>query len=162
VVRKIDDESAFAFYVGLGFDRSYGAVARKFNVCSRAIRKAAKRGDWLARLAKIEQEAQVRSDKKLAETRADVRERHLRMIKVVATRGLQAIQKYEIEDAADGVRAIEAAIKWERLIMGENSEQIGVSIQEQTRREVESFLVGVNEPDDDPDDDDDEKRDAPE
>ena len=144
--RKLDDEIAFAYYVGLGIERSHRAVARKFNVNRRAVGKASRRGNWMARLAKIEAEAQQQSDKKLTETRAEVRERHLKMIRAVASRGLMALQNHQLDDAMQGVKAIEAAIKLERIVMGEPSERVGLSIDELTRREVESFLATAEEP----------------
>src|SRR5690349_13667293 len=117
VARKLDDEAAFAFYVGLGSARTYGAVARRFNVTSRAIRKASKRNEWMARLAKIESDVQEQSDKKLTETRAQVRERHMKLLRAVESRAVEALQGHRLESAMQAVKAIEIAVKLERTVL---------------------------------------------
>lgn len=149
MARKLDDDAAFAFYVGLGMERSHAAVARKFNVTPRAIRKAVKRGDWVARLAKIEKEAQEQSDKRLAESRSQVRDRHLKMLRAVSSRAIEALQVHRLGDAMQAVKSVEMVIKLERMILGEPNERIGFSVEEVTRREVETFLAGAGEREDD-------------
>lgn len=146
MAKKLDDDAAFAYYVSLGEKRSYGQVARQFKVCPRAIRKASKRGDWIPRLERIEREAQERMDMSLVETRAEIKKRHLKMVRAVATRGLQVLQRHELERASEGVRAIDMAIRLERLLMGEPPENVGVSVAELTRREVETLVATPNEP----------------
>jgi len=145
VARKLDDDAAFQYYVSLGDDRSYRAVARHYKVCPRSIRNAAKRGDWVIRLDRIEKEARERMEQRLVETRVETRERHLRMLRAMATRGLQALQRHELGSALEGVRAIAEAIKLERVILGEPSEHVGLSVAELTRREVETFLAHPEE-----------------
>lgn len=146
MARKLDDEAAFAFYVGLAGERSYALVAKKFGVSHRAITKAAQRGNWAERLDQIDRDAQVRFDAKLTETRAEVRERHLKLVRAIASRGVQGLQAHQVDNARDAIKAIETAVKLERIIMGEPSERLGISIQEATRREVESFLAAEGEP----------------
>jgi len=152
VARKFDDDAAFAYYVSLGDERSYRAVARQFNVCHRSIRNAAKRSDWGIRLDRIEKEARERMEQRLVETRVETRERHLRMLRAMATRGLQALQRHDLGSAIEGVRAISEAIKLERVILGEPSEHVGMSVTELTRREIETFITtdtNTAAPDDD-------------
>jgi hypothetical protein len=147
--RKLDDDAAFAFYVGMGIKRSYHAVARQFKVTPRAIRKASKRGDWMARLARIEQEAQEQSDRKLAESRAQVRDRHLKMLRAVSSRAIEALQIHRLDDAMEAVKAVEMVVKMERMILGEPNERIGFSVEEVTRRELETFLTMSDAPETD-------------
>lgn len=151
MARKLDDDAAFAYYVSLGDDRSFRAVARQFKVCPRSIRNAARRGDWGIRLDRIEKEARERMEQRLVETRVETRERHLRMLRAMATRGLQALQRHELGSAIEGVRAISEAIKLERVILGEPSDHVGMSVTEVTRREIETFLATSTDPVD-PDD----------
>jgi hypothetical protein len=63
------------------------------------------------------------------------------MLRVVATKGVQALQRYELTDAMQAIRAIEMAVKLERTILGEPSETTGVTIESATRRELELLLV---------------------
>lgn len=151
--RTLDDEETFKYWVSLGDWRSFAKVAAHFGVARRAIQKCSLRNQWSKRLEAIEEASKKRADEILVETLAEVRARHLRMLKVVATRGLQALQVNELETASEGVKAVTEAIKLERVIHGETTANVGVSMQEMTRREVELFLIAEAEPDDDPDDD---------
>lgn len=139
--RKLPDEEAFTYYVGLGDHRSLGAVASKYCVTDRAVRKAAQRGNWSARLDKIEEEARAQNDRKRAETLAETRDRHLKMARAIGMRGAQALHAGPIETPMQGAKAIDMSIRLERLLLGEPTEIGGKSIEEVTRREVERFLI---------------------
>ena len=149
--RKFEEEKAFQYYVTLGQSRSFRQVAQHFKVCTRTVRNTAKRDDWMLRLDRIEVATQARLDQRLVETCVETRERHLRMLRAMATRGLQALQRHELTSASEGVRAIVEAIKLERVILGEPAERVGVSVEEMTRREVETFLAHPDEPEGGPD-----------
>lgn len=139
--RKLPDEEAFSFYVGLGHQRSLGAVASKYSVTYRAVTKAAKRGNWVERLAEIERAARMESDRKRAETLSEVRDRHLKMARAIGMRGAQALHAGPIETPMQGAKAIDMSIRLERLLLGEPTENFGPSIEEVTRREIERFVV---------------------
>lgn len=134
-------EDAFAFYVGLGAERSYQAVAEHFGVTKRTIVRAATREGWTARLAAIEASAQERADAKLAEGLAQTRERHLKLLRAMASRAAQAIQAYPLTNGMEGMRVAEMTIRLERLIMGEPTERAGISVEQITRSEIERLLV---------------------
>lgn len=151
--RRIPAEEAFQCYLSLGPGRSYDLVAEKLGASPRGIRKCAAKHRWGQRLAKIEADAVERTNKEFAESKTETRERHLKMLKVIETQGLLALQKFPIDSGFAGVKAVEAAIKLERLILGEPSAHVGVTIQETTRREIETFIARVDEPEDHEDDD---------
>lgn len=134
-------EDAFALYVSQGADRSHQAVADHYGVSKRTVTRAATRENWTARLAAIEANAQKRSDAKLAQGMAEVRERHLKLLRAMASRAAQAIQAYPLETAMEGMRVAEMTIKLERLIMGEPSERTGISVEQATKQELERLLV---------------------
>lgn len=145
MARKFDPEEAFASYVAAGDRRSYAALAKQYHVAKRSIAECARRHDWPARLAKIEAEAQAKSDKRMSDTRAETRERHLKLLRAVESRAVQALQAHALDSAMEGVRALDASIKLQRVILGEPNERIGFSIEEITRREVESFLAAEDD-----------------
>jgi len=132
---------AFEFYVSLGPERSYKAVAEKYDVTKRAITKCANREDWPKRLEKIEHDARENSDKKLTETLEEVRNRHLQTVRAMTKRALQGLQQFQLTTGIEAMRAAEMAIKLERLILGEPSERTEMSVEEITRRELKDFLV---------------------
>lgn len=132
---------AFEFYVSLGPSRSYRAVAEHFGVGKRAVTKHAAHEDWPGRLAKIEEEARERSDRKLVETLEEMRTRHLQMVRAMQARALVALKNFPLTSGMEGIKAGELSIKLERLLAGEASERTAVSIEEITRREIETLLV---------------------
>ena len=145
-------EDAFEFYVALGPGRSHQAVADHYSVSKRGVTKHAVKEGWADRLDKIEAEAREKTDKRLVETVEEMRTRHLKMLRVIAGRALNAIKQYPLTSGMDGVRAAELVIKMQRLVIGEPSERTAVSVEQVTRREMETLLAV---PDDEPGDDDD-------
>jgi hypothetical protein len=107
---KIPPE-AFDFYVSLGHTRTYQQVADKYGVSRRGVQKVADRDDWGGRLDEIEREAQERSDKALSETVAEIRVRHLKMLKGMAGRAVKAISEHPLNTGMEGMRAAEIVIK---------------------------------------------------
>lgn len=147
--RKLPTD-AFDYYVTLGSHRSYQAVADHFGVSKRTVIRCAARENWIDRLAKIEQESRERGDKRLAETLDEMRERHLRTLRAMNARALAALKQYPLTSGMEAMRAAEIAIKLERLVAGEASERTELSLEEITKRELESWLEsgpGGTEPD---------------
>src|SRR5688572_10432419 len=128
-------EGAFDYYVGLGENRSYEAVAQQFGVSKRAITKLAARAEWPTRLERIEREAREKSAKRLVETLDEMNQRHLRITKAVQARALEALKSMSLDTAMDAVRALDISIKQERLIRGEPTDRSETSIAETVERE---------------------------
>ncbi len=141
---------AFEFYVSLGPDRSYEKVAGHYDVSKRAVTNAAGRDNWVGRLAKIEAEARQATDKKLGESIEEMNERHLKVVKAVLGKGLETLKSLSLANAMDAVRAIDMALKQERVIRGEPSERTAMTIAETTRDEIQRLLT-VEEVDEDDD-----------
>jgi len=134
---------AFDHYVAQGTGRSYQATADHFQVSKCAISKKAKKEDWAGRLAKIEGQARVSSDKKLAESLGEMHDRHLTLLKAVGMRVAECLQKFPLQDGMDGIRGVEMIIKMERLLAGEASKRTELSIEEITRHEIRTLLKVV-------------------
>jgi hypothetical protein len=147
MIRIPDD--AFEQYVAMGPLRSYRGLADKLHVTKRAVSKCAHREDWAGRLAKIDQASRERSDERIAETLDETRTRHLRSLKAVQGRAIEALKKFPLNSANEAVSALEKAIRLERLILGEPSERGELAVAEITRRELDTLLVSEDEDDDD-------------
>jgi ribosome-binding ATPase YchF (GTP1/OBG family) len=132
---------AFGYYVALGDDRSYSAVASHFEVSKRAVVKAAAREDWASRLQEIDQEAREKADQKLGETLSEMRSRHQKLLRAMSTRAANALRAYPLTSGMEAMKAAEMVIKLERLILGEPSQRSTLSVEQVTRREVESLLA---------------------
>ena len=141
---------SFDFYVGLGAERSYQTVADHFGVTKRAVTKRASQERWQARVADLEATARRAAEKKPLETLEEMSVRHLKSLRVVQGRALETLRSTAIESAMDAVRALDMALKQERVIRGEPSECTAMTIAETTRDEIQRLLT-VEEFDEDDD-----------
>lgn len=138
---RIDHEAAFQWYVSQGAARSLRETARKFGCNKRTMQKISERHHWQEKLRVIEGEVRERVTEKTKSDLTEVAERHLKLARAIQTRGIQALQKLEFNTAWHASKAIEMAAKLERLVLGEATERNGESVQEATRREVETLLT---------------------
>ena len=131
---------AFEYYVSLGPDRSYVSVAEHYGVSKRAIVKRASVEHWAQRLEKVEAIAREKSDVKLGDALADMRDRHLKTLQVMNMRALEALKNYSLTSGMEAMRAAEMAIKLERLIHGEPTDRNALSVEDVIKREYERWL----------------------
>ncbi len=137
--RKIPPD-AFDAYFSLGPRRSYETLAEKYGVTKRAVTKVAKREDWQGRLIKVEAEARAKSDVKKVETLEVVRDQHLKALRLVLGKGIEALMHAVIQSPMDAVRAIGLAVREIRVELGEPSERTAVSVESVIKREYERWL----------------------
>jgi hypothetical protein len=150
---RVPQSEAFAMYCGLGHVRSYAAVARHYNVSTRAVLFLAKRYNWAVRLREIEAVAEERMREAQIQAVVEARERHLRSLRVLQGKALAGMRDQNARSLGEATRALESGIKLERLILGESTANTAVSVEERQQREVDQLVV--NEDDDaDVDDDD--------
>ncbi len=133
-------EDAFEYYVSLGEARSYRAVAEHFGVTKRAVSKRAARDSWSERLSVIAQEVREVSDRRLVETLEEMGERHLRILRVIQSRALEALRAMPLATAMEAVRALDMSIRQERVIRGEPSDRTEVALETVVRREYERWM----------------------
>jgi len=136
---KIPPE-AFEYYVSLGLQRSHKAVADRYGASKRAVSKRAATEKWAERLVKIERTARERVDTKMTETLEAVNARHLQTLRLIQAKALQALQVMPLDSGMDAVRALDTAIRQERVILGEPGERSAVSVEEVIRREYERWM----------------------
>ena len=139
---------AFSYYLGLGSQRSYQRVADEFGISKRAVTKRADRDRWQERLAAIETEARHRSDEKAVETLEEMSDRHLRSLRIVQGKALEALRALPLGTAMEAVRALDMSIKQERTIRGEPSDRSAISVEQVIREEYERWMT--HDPDDPP------------
>ena len=153
---------AFGYYVSLGEERSYEAVAEHYGVSKRSVTRVATKENWAERLAKIESEANARVDEKLASDLEEMKLRHRKILRAMATRAAQAIAAYPLTDGMEGIKAAEAVIKLERLLAGEATERNELSVEQVILKEFAQLMVPAEgngalgaQPEGDDDDEDD-------
>ena len=136
---------AFAFYLALGPARSYQAVAEQYGVAKQTVGKRALREQWQERVDRIESQARERAEAQALETLEEMNLRHLKTLKVVQAKALEALRQYPLQSAMDACRALDRAIRAERLIRGEPTDRDEHGIAEIVRRESERWLIRVDE-----------------
>jgi hypothetical protein len=151
VNRKLPPD-AFTFYASLGPQRSYQAVADKYSVSKRAVTGMADREKWQERMAEIERKARDKADEKVQESLEEMNVRHLKVLRFIQNKSIEALRSMPIENAMDAVRAFGLCLDKERTIRGEPSDHTQVDIAQVTRDEMARLIsfepVGTNGPDD--------------
>lgn len=131
---------AFAFYAGLGPTRSYQAVAAKFGVSKRSVTRRAAEENWPQRILELEQKARQGAEQKVQESLEEMNVRHLKILRAIQTKALQALQQFSIASAMEAVRSLELSIRQERVARGEPGGGDDVNVEVVIRREHERWL----------------------
>lgn len=139
MAKRIPPE-AFEFYLGQGAARSYQGVAGAFGVSKQAVVKLAQRERWQERIAHAEREAKRKAVEKVAESLEDMNTRHLKTLRVIQAKALEALRLMPLSTAMEAVRALDLSIAKERLIRGEPSDRHAVSVEEVIKREYANWL----------------------
>jgi hypothetical protein len=140
VKRKIPS-NAFDLYVAQGTGRSYDRLAGHLGVSKRAVTSRATKERWMERLVEIERKASQEAAKKAVESLEAMNERHLKSIRVVQGRALEALRSMPLTTAMEAVRALDMAIRHERVIRGEPSDRTAVSVEDVIKREYERWMT---------------------
>ena len=125
---KMPDD-CFAYYVALGPQRSYEEVAKRYSVHKRTVARTADRERWPERLEAIETKARAAIDARLVHEMKQMDEDHLALLAEIRRRAVEAIAAHPLSSAIEGLRAAEAAIKLERLILGKAGQRIAYSVE---------------------------------
>lgn len=145
--RKLPSD-AFTFYVSLGPERSYGAVAKHFHVDKRTVLRHASAQKWQAQLAEIEKKAQAKTQERLVSTLDEMNDRHLKVLRAVLGKALEALRATPLRSASDAVRAIDICVRHERVILGEPSDRNAVDIESISRAEYARWTARESDADD--------------
>lgn len=140
MARKIPKD-AFDVYMSLGPGRSYKAVADHFGVSKRAVTNRATKEKWQERATEIETKARQGAEQRLVETLEDMNTRHLKSLRVVQARAVEALRGMPLQSAMEAVRALDLSIRQERLIRGEPSERTALQVEEVIKREYQRWMV---------------------
>jgi hypothetical protein len=132
---------AFAYYLNLGAGRSYEAVRKHFNVSKRAVVKRAVREHWQEKVSDLEAKARAAAEQKACENLEAMNERHLKSLRVIQGKALEALRAMPLDTAMNAVRSLDLAIRQERLIRGEPTEGAAIDLEKLVRREHERWMV---------------------
>ncbi|MFO1077985.1 MAG: hypothetical protein U1E73_09725 [Planctomycetota bacterium] len=127
--------------MSLGPDRSYQAVADRLGVSKRAVTDRAAKERWKEKADQIEAKARQGAEQRMVETLEEMNIRHLKSLRLVQARAIEALRGMTLESAMDAVRALDIAVRQERLIRGEPSERAAVQVEEVIRREYSRWMT---------------------
>ncbi len=131
---------ALEYYLALGSDRSYQKVADHYGVSKRAVTKLATRARWQDKVIELERKAREGAEKRALDSLEGMNLRHLKSLKIIQGKALEALRSMPLATAMEAVRALEMAIRQERLIRGEPSDRTAISVEEVVRREYERWM----------------------
>lgn len=140
-MRRKLPKDAFTYYASLGVGRSYQAVADFYKVDKRTVARHARDDDWAGKVDEMEKEARAGLEKKLAVSLEEMNERHLKILRVVQGKALEALRAMPLRTALDAVRALDFSVRHERLILGEPSERAAVTIEDTIKREYARWMT---------------------
>jgi len=142
-------ENAFETYVAMGPERSYQALADKLKVDKRSVVRHAAKEKWTERMAKIQEATRAATDRKLVADLRAVRERQLMEARALRGSALKAMKDLPPEKALK-VAASALSIAWrqELLVLGEPTDRQASTIEEITRRELDTLLLRDGEEED--------------
>ena len=149
---------AFQYYLGLGPGRSYGAVAEKYHVTKRAVTKLASRENWQERIHDVERKARRASEEKAVESLEMMNDRHLKSLRVIQGKALEALKAMPLNSGMEAVRALDLAIRQERVVRGEPGDRTATTVEEKIRSEYEHWLLPQDDDDTQGETDDDESK----
>jgi hypothetical protein len=144
-VRRKIPQDAFELYLAMGPGRSYQALARQLSVSKQAVTKLAGREAWQDRLEEIESRARTESDQHVVGVLAEMNERHLKVLRVVQGKALEALKEKPLRSGMDAVRALEMSIRHERVIRGEPSDRAELDVETVTRREMRRWMQVIDD-----------------
>ena len=116
-------------------------MARKYGVSKRAVTKLAARQSWQARIHEIERKARQASDQKAVESLDQMNDRHLKSLRVIQGKALEALKARPLNTAMEAVRALDLAIRQERVVRGEPGDRTATTVEETIRGEYERWMV---------------------
>lgn len=147
--KKPDRQEMFQAYVAMGDSRSHVRVAEMFGISKVSVTAIAVKYEWMKRLREIDEEARREADKKLMAARVEAHERHLKLAKLIQSKGVQGLQDHRFDNARDAAKAVVEGVKLERTSLGEPNDHHTLSVQAVTRREVETLLTASLFPEED-------------
>jgi len=127
---------AFDRFLALGPVRSYARLAQVLGVSKRSVTARAARENWQERLAQVEREGRAKAEARLTESVAAVTERHLRTLRAVQHKALQALTSAPLGTASQAAATLIAAVRAERAIVapGDSGAPAGGSLAELLER----------------------------
>lgn len=130
----------FEYYYSLGESRSYQAVAEKYGVTKRAVCNVAAREKWQEQVTDRDRQVRENLGKRCMESLDDMTQRHLKQLRVIQHRAVEALRSMPLTTAMEAVRALGLAIKEERAVRcGPDNE--GDDIEAIIKREYERWMV---------------------
>ena len=139
---------AYEYYLALGSDRSYQAVADHFGVRKQTVTSRAVSEKWQERVEKVERAAREEAERELQRQLVEGKKLHFKTCRAILSKAVETLKAVPMTSAMDAVRAIDMAIRNERMLLGEPTERQAVSVEEILRKEVREWVVPAGQEND--------------
>jgi hypothetical protein len=136
---------AYEYYYTLGPKRSYQLVAEYYQVSKRAVAKRALKENWQEKIAARETRIRDNVEKKADESLEEMMDRHLRQVKAIQGRALEALRKMPLNTAMEACRALGQGMAEERKLRGEPPDRETQTVEAMIKREYERWLEPVED-----------------
>lgn len=151
MVRRRVGADAFAIWAAMPeSERSFAAVAKILGVDRSSVFRTANRERWRKRLEKLEPQVARRTEEKidaeLVESLSDVRARQARIGKELQERGLEALEKFDIVDTKDALKAIDLGTRIEAQAREMNTKKVDVSVSHTLKERFERYVTEAPPP----------------
>lgn len=130
------DGSPFEHFLAQGANRTFLATAKHFGVSPSQVTHRARRERWLERLAGAEHKIAERAQEQIVESLAQMRLRHATVARDLIERGLEALQRFNIVELKDAIRAVEIGVKMEREARELPSKTVSVEVTHELREKL--------------------------
>ena len=141
VPRRKIPQDALAFYVSLGAERSYQKVAKEYGATKRAVVSVATRERWQEQVEELERTAREDAREKMKSTIEATYEQHMKALRLVFGKGVEALKGMAIDTPADAMKAIQLAIREMRVALGEPTDRTAISVEDTIRKEYERWMT---------------------
>ena len=132
--------AAFEYYYSLGTGRSYMAVAKEFKVSKPTVVSMAKHEGWQSKLRERDTKTAAEVAKRGEETIEAMHERHLKTLKVIQGKALEALRVLPMTNASQAAHALLAAVLKERDMRMDAGNGGMVDIEAIIKREYETWM----------------------
>ncbi len=139
---------AYDFYLGLGDARSYQAVADHFGVAKQTVTTRAVKEKWQERLDEVDRRARDEADRDFQRELAAGRQLQFKTCRAILAKGVEGLKSIPMTSAMDAVRAIDMAMRNERILLGEPTDRTAVSVEEILRKEIREWVVPAGQEND--------------
>lgn len=108
--------TAFAYYLGLGPERSYQKVAEYYGVSRQAVAKRGRKENWRKQISIHDEQERQRANQEASDNLAEMNDRHLKTSQVIQKKALESLRATNTMRPKEAAMVLVAGMKIERVV----------------------------------------------